>query len=351
MASRLRASFADLKLDLVPVSPVDLRERFAGIGNGVKQPDLLLSGTAIRDKNPFLADLSLTSLGTEPEGMLPWGSDLQPWNPRYRHDWLILSSATHPDVARAFVVWLEDGMRAHAELRPLGGPVRGPSSLALSVAQSALSGGQIGSADPDAAKVPVAILQGAAFHPAAPDALDGVAVKVDVLAWAANERFAVYGLRAIASSPRAFGVAHPLLILRRGEDGNWRVLQMSANLAADRLSDSFGMLWPYARAVRPELVKAVVGVTLAAPVDGDIRSGMPELWWDNAGDARLLAVEWQLSSRDTHLFLVQDDGPRLQVRVRATFAEVPGAYRWRVWSLGAGGTMNLSPWRQVTVLP
>ncbi len=350
-ARRLKDSFGNLTVSFVPVKSVDLRERFAAIGRGVGQPDLLMSGGDLRQQNPFLADLTVTSLGLQAEGALPLGSRLQTWDSAYRQNWLILSAATHPQEARAFVIWLEDGMRAHAELQPHGEAIGGPASLAVSAVQGAMSGGEIGYTDPEAARVPAGAMRSAAFSPPLRNALNGLAMRVDVLTWAANERFAVYALRCIASSPQAFGVAHPLVVLRRSEDGRWRVLQMTANLAPDRQAASFAQLQPFARSVQPQLVKAVAGVTLAAPPDGDARSGLPELWWDNPGDARMLAVEWQRSLGDTHLFLVPDNGTRLQVRVSATFVNVPDVYRWRVWSVGTGGMVKLSPWRKMTVTP
>ena len=248
------------------------------------------------------------------------------------------------------MVWLEDGTQAQAERHSADDLASGPASVAIDAVRSALSGVEIGAADAELAHVTPAALQWAAFTPPAREVLSGLALRVDVLRWAANERFAVYGLRVIASSERAFGVAYPLVVLRRGDDGRWGVLQISANLGWDRLRESFAEFRPLARRVKPELVKAVKGVTLAAPKDGDVRSGAPELWWDDPGDSRLLAVEWQVVGGDTHLMLVPETASRLQVRVTAAFVGGTGSYRWRVWAVGMGGTTQLSPWRQVTVV-
>ena len=78
--------------------------------------------------------------------------------------------------------------------------------------------------------------------------------------------------------------------------------------------------------------------------------GMPELWWDDPGDSGLLLVEWQNGTGDSHLQFVPERAARLQVRVPAGFGSLAGMYRWRVWAMGAGGVVTLSPWRRITVL-
>ena len=321
----LQLVYPDFKATFVAVSAEDLRDRFTAIGNGVEQPDLLLSTWMLSGPQfDFLRDLAVASLGKwsearqgEPAGLHPGGAS---------YDWMLLASAGHPEEARAFVVWMEDGMLAQAERYAADGIAKGPVSLAIDAVQSASSGGEIRASDPELAKVPPGVLQRAAFTPPDRQALSGLALRVDVLHWEANERFAVYGMRVIAHSPQAFGVVHPLVVLRRGDDGRWGVLQVSANLGPGLRLESLGELLSLAQKVRPELVKAVAGVTLAAPQDGDTRVGVPELWWDNPGGARLLAVEWQVSPGDTHLFLVPDTGARLQVRVTAAFARRSGSY-------------------------
>ncbi len=349
LTSPLGRVYPDFKATFVPVSAEDLRERFAAIGHGVEQPDLLFSNGSLEGPQlAFLRELSVASLGRWPEVEPGEPAGLQIGGVSY--DWKILKAAAHPEEARALVVWLEDGSLAQAERYRAEGLEGGPVSVAIEAAQSALGGGEIGAADPELAHVPPGRSQWAAFTPPDQSALSGLGLRVDVLRWAANERFAVYGLRVIANSERAFGVAYPLVVLRRGENGRWGVLQVSANLGCDRMVRSFRELARLAGRVRPELVKAVMGVTLAAPKDGDTRSGVPELWWDNPGDARLLAVEWQVGGGDTHLMLVPETASRLQVRVTAAFASGTGAYRWRVWALGTGGTTKLSPWRGVTVV-
>ncbi len=45
-----------------------------------------------------------------------------------------------------------------------------------------------------------------------------------------NGSLAAVALRVVVSSPGVFGVAHPLVVLRAGKDGQWKVLQMSLNL-------------------------------------------------------------------------------------------------------------------------
>ena len=37
----------------------------------------------------------------------------------------------------------------------------------------------------------------------------------------------------------------------------------------------------------------LLGISQAAPRDGDTRSAPAELWWDNLGGASMQVVEWQ----------------------------------------------------------
>jgi hypothetical protein len=97
----------------------------------------------------------------------------------------------------------------------------------------------------------------------------------------------------------------------------------------------------------------VLGISQAAPVDGETRTAQPELWWDNLGGATLQIVEWQQGAPNnwsvSNLYFVPDNRERLRTRVAARFA-LGGQYRWRVWSVGPGGIVVLSPWRTMTIV-
>jgi hypothetical protein len=71
--------------------------------------------------------------------------------------------------------------------------------------------------------------------------------------------------------------------------------------------------------------------------------------WDNRGGAGLQVVEWQRGEggawSDGRLYLVEDRNPTLRTQVLAEFANANGRYRWRVWSVGARGALEISPWR------
>jgi hypothetical protein len=100
--------------------------------------------------------------------------------------------------------------------------------------------------------------------------------------------------------------------------------------------------------------KVPMGISQAAPLDGDTRMVPADLWWDNLGGASLQVVEWQTRRYQntwlSHLFYVPDTNPRLRTQVTARFASAPGQYRWRVWSVGVDGALVLSPWRGLTIL-
>jgi len=187
-----------------------------------------------------------------------------------------------------------------------------------------------------------------------PDRLAGLDFKIDVTDASANDRLALITLRVIASGPKAFGVMRARVVLRKDDAGQWKVLQVSPNVRKGVHGTAWSAMDTYTRATLPAKTAKVVGVSLAAPPDGDNRPPQPELWWDNSGDPGLLAVEWQMQFgewTDTRMFLVPDRDPRLQTRVRADFAQTPGKYRWRVWAVGEGGVVKLSAWRQFNILP
>jgi hypothetical protein len=50
------------------------------------------------------------------------------------------------------------------------------------------------------------------------------------------------------------------------------------------------------------------------------------------------------------MYFVPGDNGHLRTRTNGRFADRPGTYRWRVWSLGRGGTVAISLWRSVNIV-
>jgi hypothetical protein len=181
--------------------------------------------------------------------------------------------------------------------------------------------------------------------------------KVDVINIMRNGALAVLQLRVVTSGDHAFGITHPLAVLRRQKDGTWKVLHVSLNLStADMQAESDALSHrhtePHGLLGRSEELR---GITKAAPRDGDVRPPHPQLWWDNLGGAGVQVVEWQVGQEgnwtDARLFLISDQGARLRTQVPAAFAGFAARYRWRVWSVGEDGHMVLSPWSTFLVQP
>jgi hypothetical protein len=266
---------------------------------------------------------------------------------------IVLARAPHPELARAFVVWVRDwGMcQASCDQMPLKKPLEQPARVAADALHHVLQGEALGDdADVEMAQFNAELARRYALAPPLPQALDGLKYRIDVIDAAANERLAVVSLRAIASSLQAFGVVHSLVVLRRDGSGQWKVLQISPNVLAT------GWGWPreYTAEVAPEKLPHVVGISQAAPVDGDNRPPQPDLWWDNGGGASMLVVEWQMRIggwTDSRMDLISDQANRTQTRIPAQFARTSGQYRWRVWSVGNGGVLKLSVWKQLNILP
>jgi hypothetical protein len=266
---------------------------------------------------------------------------------------VILTRAPHPERARAFVVWLRDEggclncwKAPDAKDKAIEAPVR----VAMGALAQVLQGGGMGeSADPDAAHFSADLARRLALTPPSPAVLDGLHFRMDVMQARANERLAVVSLRAIGSSEQAFGIVHAVAVLRRDANRRWKVLQISPNMSLRSVGTAWGVLGRFTDNAPPA---HLAGISQAAPPDGDYRQPQPDLWWDNAGNAGLLAIEWQTNLggwTDPRLMLVSDSNPRLQTRVTATFARNPGEYRWRVWSVGAGGVVVLSPWKRLLI--
>lgn len=263
-------------------------------------------------------------------------------------DVVILRGSPHPETARAYVAWLQDGTVCTTCLpRTQAAAIAAAENAYASLLQGSGLGGE---ADLRAASFSTGEGMRGALEDAWGAPLTGLQIWPSAISAAGNDQLAVVELRAVASAPDAFGVLHGVAILRRNRQGAWRVLELSPSLSRSAMHDERRTLAAFTQAAKPAQVK---GVALAAPVNGDVRPPTPELWWDNRGGAGLQVVEWQHHNAQgwsaPDVMLVPDDGAILRTRVTAAFATQQGAYRWRVWSVGDGGAMVFSPWWTFTV--
>jgi len=267
----------------------------------------------------------------------------------------VMVHAPHPAAARAFVLWLLDGkrdLRANV-LRP-GDEAQTAVSVAKSALASVLSGGGVdGASDPEMARFNSLQAQRMALLPESNEALGALKIDINSTASTANERFAVIALRAVLEGSDSFGAAHAVVVLRVDEAGQWKVLQLTPNLPVEEQEEAVRALRGFALPVRRDVVERLSSVALAAPVDGDNRSPVPEFWWENPGGGTLQIVEWQRSDgavfTSSNMYFVPGENGHLRTRTTGRFADTPGTYRWRVWSLGRGGTVALSKWRSVNI--
>jgi hypothetical protein len=273
-------------------------------------------------------------------------------HPPARLEASILLRAPHPRSAREFIKWLSD-----RDAYKLRGPLSAdaPSLLARTALDSVLHGGDIGAAaDKQMAAFNAQLAQRSAMGVHGSSLLNGLRIELDRSIASANGRFAVVQLRAVMESRAAFGVAHAVVVLRIDDTGQWRILQLTPNLAAPQQQVAADNLSGFSAKVKREEVAQVASASLAAPVDGDNRPPAPELWWDNLGAGTLEVVEWQRSLGNSwtgsNLYFVREDAGHLRTRTTGRFADAAGLYRWRVWSLGRGGTSAISGWRSVNIL-
>jgi len=272
----------------------------------------------------------------------------------------IVTSGQNPDVARAFAVWFADrgGLTTGFGPAPKLGS---PGAVAISAVRGMLNGGSVGvDTDPEFARFDAPIVA-ANLKGSRHDDLGPLELRADVMDERVFGSLAVVAVQAIGSGQRAFGVAHALVILRQDTTGRWRVLHISPNLAPEWQARAWSLLVNFCAgtaltveqgsAVLRNEGTRVLGVSQAAPADGDTRSPQPELWWDNLGGATLQVVEWQRGTGGwvaSNLYFVPDTNSRLRTRVTARFA-TNGQYRWRIWSVGKGGAIVISPWRTLNI--
>ena len=268
----------------------------------------------------------------------------------------VMVHAPHPLAARAFALWLLD------EKRDLRTDIFGrkyppvPVIVAKSALESVLSGGGVGSAsDPEIVRFNSLHAQLMALLPEGGEILGALKIDINTTNAVTNGRFAVVALRAVVEGSDSFGSAHAVVVLRTDSAGKWRVLQLTPNLPVEEQDEAMRELelGGFAAQVGRDAVEKLTSVALAAPVDGDNRSPVPEFWWDNPGGGTLQIVEWQRSEgvgfSTSNMYFVPGENGHLRTRTTGRFADAPGAYRWRVWSLGNGGAVALSKWRTVNI--
>lgn len=359
----------DLNIHVESVATEELSYRLQTVATE-DYPDVLLTPSP----HPLGADsgAEVRTLGWP--GALDGGNPLpdaeqgQPRPAPWRSMWpTILLKAPHPAQARAFLLWVREMTQCRACPTPAAA-AKIPTRIATDAVVGILSGGGLGaSADPDAAKFDTTIAQNLALLGTLDGEVGGLTYRTDVDYQGSliTDNLAVIAVRTIASSETAFGATHSAVVLRKDEKGRWKVLQVSANEGFAR-GQNEEREWAAVGGVKKKTRLAAVkteeddtavpaGVSLAGPVDGDTRSPMPELWWDNLGGAALQVVEWQWRApkgrwTDPRLMLVPDHDFHVRTQATATFAELPGVYRWRVWSVAKGGALKLSDWRSMEII-
>jgi hypothetical protein len=346
----LREAFPDLQMRFIAVDPDQLKARLMAARGTVDFPDVLLGTLPAAWWSGMDTDFGLSML--QPAVFYPNGVTE---NSEGEPEIAILMHAPHMQAARAFALWMSEPMSDCPGC--VQASLTGKQATAAAVAKSAmerlLNGEPLGDdADPDlvmdssrGVQRMLAIMGSTSGNTAAPN--DGV--RVQVAEASANGGLAAVALRVVVSSPGVYGVAHPLVVLRAGKDGQWKVLQMSLNLRQHEQSNERQALMVSSPPTTAEQSSGVKGIAQASPQDGQNVVQIPQLVWDNHGGAGLQVVEWQRGEggawSDARLYLVEDRNPTLRTQVLAEFANANGRYRWRVWSVGAHGAVEISPWR------
>ena len=353
LEQELEEAFPDLEVRFVDVDADELKGKLMSAA-GDAYPDVLVGAAPAGGGGGVQTEFGLGML--RPAVFVPDGLTA---GVRFSPQIAITARARHMDAARAFAMWMSDGGGACDGCGTEQEGAAGKNAHAVeAVATDALSrllrGGALGAeADPEMAVLAPQLARRILMTTAGSVATEAV-VHVDVERVTTNGTLAAVALRVIASSERVFGVVHPLVVLRKGSDGKWRVLHLSPNLPEEQQLTAQSALMASAPPSDTEEHAGVKGVSLAAPADGDKGPPMPQLWWDNGGGAGLQVVEWEASFpggdwSDSRLYLVPDSASRLRTQVTARFADLQGRYRWRVWSVGAEGAMKISPWRTFSV--
>ncbi len=360
LTARVAGTFRQRQVSFEYVGMDELEGRLRDAASAGRLPDVVLVDAAEGSVPPGFAEMmrpyAVVTLGRN--GGLAQSEQGKPKLRGVQPVARILLNGPHLVTARAFAVWL--GERPGGWYLGCAGCRALPEGTedAVAVAQGAmrevLTGTKVGAErDEQFAEFDARAAQAAALGTVG-QPVDDVGVRLSVAGAAANERFAVVGLRGVVGDQTAFGVTYGVVVLRVDEVGQWRVLQVTDGLSLREMDFAYGALAGYGAKVKREEVVEVKGISQAAPVDGDGRGAEPELWWDNLGGQSLEVVEWQRRVGDvwlgTDLFFVPDGGAKARTQVTGRFADAVGGYRWRVWSVGRGGVMTLSDWKRMTVV-
>jgi len=274
----------------------------------------------------------------------------------FDHQYVVLSGAPHAGTATAFALWMGEPYEECPGCVEAGlGPDEKAAAAVAAVAMQRLMQGNSAGEAADPLMAPFSPNLGRSILATNGNrVLSADTAHVELMRASTTGRLAAVSLRVMVSSSGVFGVAHPLVVLRKGDDGKWRVLHVSLNLpAVESQAQREALVDQCTDTLCGANAGALVGVSLAAPRDGELRPPLPELWWDNGGGSRMEVVEWQGNTgsgwSDARLFLVPDRGAKLRTQVTAQFASREATYRWRVWSVGAGGVVKISSWRTFKV--
>ena len=346
----LREAFPDPQMRFIAVDPDQLKARLMAARGTADYPDVLMGTLPAAWWSGMDTDFGLGML--QPAVFYPNGVTE---NSEGEPEVAILMHAPHMQAARAFALWMSEPTSdcPGCVQASLAGKEATAATVAKTAMERLLNGDPLGdAADPDlvmdssrGVRRMLAIMGSTSSTTAAPK--DGV--RVQVAEASTNGGLAAVALRVVVSSPGVFGVAHPLVVLRAGKDGQWKVLQMSLDLPQHEQSNVRQALMVSAPPTSAEQSSGVKGIAQASPQDGQNVAQIPQLVWDNRGGAGLQVVEWQRGEggawSDGRLYLVEDRNPTLRTQVLAEFANTNGRYRWRVWSVGAHGAVEISPWR------
>jgi hypothetical protein len=352
----LRQVFPDLQMRFIAVDPDQLKPRLMAARGTQDFPDVLLGTLPASWWNGMDTEYGVAML--QPAVFYPNGVTE---NSEGTPEVAILARAPHMQAARAFVLWMSEPTSGcpGCVQSALTGKEGAAAGVAKHAMESLLNGEPLGDeADSvmvmDSSKGVQRMLATMGNVGGNTQAnTDGVRVQVEHAS--VNGSLAAVGLRVVVSSAGVFGVAHPLVVLRTSKDGSWKVLQMSLNLPQHEQANERQALMVSSPPSSAEQSSGVKGIVQVLPQDGQNVAQVPQLVWDNHGGAGLQVVEWQRGEdgawSDTRLYLVEDRNPTLRTQVMAEFADANGRYRWRVWSVGAHGDLQISAWRAFRLMP
>lgn len=338
----------------VAVPAEQLAARLAQVQGSSNVPDVVMGEPQLQpESRDVLRGVTATALGTP--GLLPI-EDAEPPVLAPAPEAVLMVAARHASAARAFLVALREPASEEHDFTWTDAN-REPVTLAVQAVQAVLLGGSIDAADKEFGSFAPTAARLRELAPQSAQALAGLRAETRPRVAELNDQLAVVRLFSVLASPRGFGTVHPLVVLRHGADGHWRVLSFTLNLAPELGAQALAILAPYTQPTKPTQLGQPQPVSAMTPRDSDVVQPPPQLGWQNAGGGTLLVVEWQLRTgsatapdwTDSNLYFVPDDGSRLQTRAEARFANRAGVYRWRVWTVGAGGVLRLSDWHLLHV--